>query len=253
MINLLTNVLSWFCLLVACSWPAVLNIIVYPVSRQLSIRVSEYIVHVCAPRIFSILGTYKNFRFIGYSDHKKELPPQFMIISNHQSLIDIPLYMTFLPGLDLRFVAKDELARHVPLVSEMLRSEEHCMIPRHGSPSLAMKTIDDFGKRVKERNQIPVIFPEGTRSKDGSLGSFYAAGFRRLSESTALPVVVCALDGGYKIGNLKKMMTNLHNGSYRVKIVGILPASHGKEEQVAALDTAKKLIQAQLDAWRAAE
>ncbi len=237
--------------MVSLMWPAIINIFIYPVSKKWSAAFSEYIVRICAPRVFALFNVYKNFKFIGYRDKKDLLPDQFMIISNHQSLVDIPLYMNFLRDKDLRFVAKDELARHIPLVSEMLRSQEHCMIPRHGSPSVAMKTISDFGKRVIQRNQIPVIFPEGTRSRDGNVGKFYSAGFRMLLESTHLPVVVCALDGGYQIGNLKKIAKNLSNGSYRVKILGIFPPPNDKVEQAELLDKAREMIQAQLVEWRA--
>ncbi|MCR5724784.1 MAG: 1-acyl-sn-glycerol-3-phosphate acyltransferase [Treponema sp.] len=250
MVSFFSNIITFSTLLFVVTLPAVANILVYPVSKKACLAVSRYITKVCAPRVFAILEAFKHFSFIGFPDNKDALPPQFIIMSNHQSLMDIPLYMNFLRDKNLRFVAKDELARHVPLVSEMLRAEQHCMIPRRGSPSVAMRTIDVFGKRVVERRQIPVIFPEGTRSKDGSLGTFYAAGFRRLSDATNLPVVVCALDGGYRINNIKTFFKNLHHGDYKVKIVGIFPAPSGKEEQAALLAKGKELIQAQLDEWR---
>ena len=246
MVNFIT-----ICCLVQCVFlPAVANIFAYPVSRTLCLWISHYIVHTDAPRIFAVLEKYKHFHFLGDKESKKQLPGQFLIISNHQSLMDIPLFMNYLRDRELRFVAKDELSRHVPLVSEMLRVQEHCMIPRKGSHAIAMRALDKFGRRVVERNQIPVLFPEGTRSKDGSLGKFYAAGFRRLTDAVHLPVAVCALDGGYRINNMKNLMTNLHYGSYRVKVLKVLPPPETKEEQVAMLDEAKQLIQAQLDAWR---
>lgn len=246
----MTNFITIACLIVALGGASILNILAYPISKKLSIKISDYIVRICAPRVFSILSCYKNFRFKGNKESTKLLPDQFVILSNHQSLVDIPLYMNFLRNKDLRFVAKDELSRHVPLVSEMLRAHEHCMIPRKGSPSIAMKTIDSFGKRIIERKQIPVLFPEGTRSKDGTLGTFYAAGFRRLTDATNLPVAVCALEGGWRINNLKNIFTNLTNGSYHVKVLKVFPAPHGKEEQVAILNEAKVLIQNQIDEWR---
>lgn len=249
-IEIMINFITIACLLCALGGASILNILAYPVSKGISIKISDYIVHVCAPRVFKILSFYKNFKFKGDKESKKLLPNQFVILSNHQSLVDIPLYMNFIRDKDLRFVAKAELGRHVPLVSEMLRAHEHCMIPRTGSPSVAMKTIDAFGKRVVERNQIPVIFPEGTRSKDGSLGTFYAAGFRRLTDAANLPVAVCALEGGWRINNLKNIFTNLTNGTYHVKVLKVYPAPHGKEEQMVILNEAKELIQQQLDIWR---
>ena len=253
MFNFLSNFITLSCGVLLVIVPAVLNIFAYPVSKKLSLLISHYIRSECSRLIFAIFKAYKHFDFVGYKDNLEKLPAQFTIISNHQSLLDIALLMNFFRKVEIRFVAKDNLARHVPLVSEMLRVEEHCMIPRRGKPSVAMETIDKFGKRVMERGQIPVIFPEGTRSKDGNLGTFYTAGFRRLSEAAPLPVAVCALDGGYKINNLTTIFQNLHNGYYRVKVVGLLPAPKTKEEQISVLEKGKELIQTQLDEWRKAE
>ncbi|MBQ7157906.1 MAG: 1-acyl-sn-glycerol-3-phosphate acyltransferase [Treponema sp.] len=253
MLNFFSNFITLSCSFVLVGVPAVLNIFAYPVSKKLSLIISHYIRTECSRLLFAIFKTYKHFNFLGYKDNLDKLPKQFIVISNHQSLIDIALYMNFFRKVEIRFVAKDNLARHVPLVSEMLRTEEHCMIPRHGKPSVAMETIDKFGKRVIERGQVPVIFPEGTRSKDGTLNTFYTAGFRRLSDGVRLPVAVCALDGGYRINNLTTIFQNLHNGYYRVKVVGVFPAPQNKEEQVEVLEKGKELIQQQLDEWRKAE
>lgn len=248
--TLLSNFITFTSVLAVVIPPAIANILAYPLSKKLCLAVSHYIRFTCSRLVFAVLHTYKHFDLVSYKENQEQLPDQFIIMSNHQSLMDIPLYMRFLPETQLRFVAKDELSRHIPLVSEMLRAEEHCMVPRHGSPSVAMRTIDSFGKRVVERSQVPVIFPEGTRSKDGTLGTFYAAGFRRLCDATNLPVAVCALDGGWKINNMKTFFKNLHHGSYKVKVLKVYPAPHGKEEQAAILAEGKELIQHQLDEWR---
>ena len=238
------------CLLCSVSGPAIANIFAYPVSIKISRRISNYIVKVLAPRVFSVLSCYRKFHFFGYKDKLKELPKQFIVISNHQSLLDIPAFMNFFRDKEIRFVAKDVLARHIPLVSEMLRAQQHCMVPRKGSPMIAMKVIQNFGNRVLEKNQIPIIFPEGTRTRDGNVGKFYSAGFRKLCESTNLPVVACALDGGYQIRDLKNIMTNLKNGCYRVKIMKIFDCPKSKEDEQFILDESKRLIQEQLESWR---
>ena len=235
----------------SCVMPAAfLNIIAYPVSLGWSRRISQYIVKVLAPRVFAILRCYRGFSFFGYDESKVQLPEQFIILSNHQSLFDIPCYMNFFRNKEVRFVAKDNLSRHIPLVSEMLRAQQHCMVPRRGSPMYAMKVISDFGKRVIERNQIPILFPEGTRTRDGNVGKFYSAGFRKLNECTRLPIATCALDGGWQIRDLKNIMTNLKNGSYRVKVLKVFESPSTKEEEVRILEESRSLIQAQLEAWR---
>lgn len=238
------------CLLTAVIPPAILNIFAYPLSISLSRRISQYIVKKLAPRVFAILNTYRHFHFFGYKDSKKLLPEQFIIISNHQSLMDIPCYMNFIRDKELRFVAKDNLSRHIPLVSEMLRAQKHCMVPRRGSPMQAMKVIDDFGKQVIENNQIPILFPEGTRTKNGNVGKFYSAGFRKLNEATHLPVACCALDGGYQIRDLKNIMSKLQNGCYRVKVLKVFDSPKTKEDEVEILEESRRLIQEQLEKWR---
>lgn len=247
--TLLVNIIAVCTCICWLAGPSILNIICYPFSKKACVKISDYIVSDCAPGIFAVLKTYKNFRRTYYRE-KEKLPEQFLVISNHQSLFDIPIYMTFFPEYHVRFVAKDALARHIPLVSEMLRSHDHCMIPRKGGASKAMKTIEDFGKRVVERNQIPILFPEGTRSKDGSLGTFYSAGFRKLVETTNLPIVVCALDNGYKINDLKHIFENISKINYKCKVLKVIPCPQSKEEQVKVLEEAKSLIQQQLDQWR---
>ena len=217
----MSSFLTLLCLFSMVIPASLANIFTYPVNKKISVRISNYINKVLAPRLFAILYTYRKFHFWGYDEKKDELPENFIIIANHQSLLDIPLFMNFFRDRSVRFIAKDALGRHVPLVSEMLRAQEHCLIPRKAKPMEAMRYISDFGKRVVERNQIPILFPEGSRTRDGNVGKFLSAGFRQLSESSGLPVVVCALDGGWQLRDLRKIMTNLKYGCYRVKILRV--------------------------------
>ena len=246
----MSSFLTLVCLFSMVIPASIANIFAYPVSRKLSVRISNYIVRVLAPRLFAILRKYRKFNFWGYDDKKNELPEDFIIISNHQSLLDIPVFMKYFPDKEVRFIAKDALGRHVPLVSEMLRAQEHCLIPRKAKPMEAMRYISDFGKRVIERKQIPILFPEGSRTRDGNVGKFFSAGFRQLTESTGLPVVVCALDGGWKLRDLRKLMTNLKHGCYRVKVLRVYEPPKTKEECKKILEESKLLMQQQIEYWR---
>ncbi len=232
------------------SIPAISNIFAYPVSKKISMFISNYISGVLAPRLFSILRCYMHFYFWGYNETKSLLPKNYIIISNHQSLFDIPVFMKFLHERQVRFVAKDTLGRHVPLVSEMLRTQQHCLIPRNAKPMEAMKVVEDFGKRVADRNQVPILFPEGHRTRDGNVGTFYSAGFRKLVESSNLPVAVCALDGGYELRDLSMIFRKLRHGCYRVKVLKVYDCPKDKDEAQKILEESKVLIQTQLEEWR---
>lgn len=246
----MSSFITLLCLFSMVIPASVANIFMYPVSHKASLKISNYIVKTLAPRLFAILNKYKKFFFFGYKDLKDQLPSNFMVISNHQSLLDIPTFMNFFRDKEIRFVAKDTLSRHIPLVSEMLRTQQHCMIPRKAKPMDAMNVMESFGKRAALNNQIPILFPEGTRTKDGNVGKFYSAGFRKLTESYNYPIAVCALDGGYKLRDLSKIFKNMNKGSYRVKILKIYEAPKTKEECNKILDESRELIQKQLEQWR---
>ena len=58
------------------------------------------------------------------------------------------------------------------------------------------------------------------------------------------------MDGGWEIRDIKKIMTKLKNGSYRVKVLKIYETPKTKEDEVFILDESRKLIQNQIDEWR---
>lgn len=247
---MLVNVLMIICLIGMLIPSMAGQLILYPFSRKACVKVSDYIEFTLAPRLWKILNYYKDFKFWNYDDFKDQLPENYMIIANHQSLLDIPCFMNAFHEREIRFVAKDALGQNVPLVSKMLKAQEHCVIPRRAKPMDAMKLMTAFGQRVKERNQVPVIFPEGTRTRDGEVGKFYSAGFRKLAEASELPVVVCAIDGGYNLRELKNLFKNMSKGCYRVKILKIYDNPKTKEECINILEESRELINQQVHQWR---
>ncbi len=244
---------SVFCLILLFSMlavPTLMITITYPFGHKAAVWWSDYITTVCARRFFAILKIYRGFRFDADNASKQNLPKQFLILSNHQSLLDIVVYLVYFAGKEVRFVAKDALSK-VPMVGKMLKSQQHCMIPRKGSPSQAMELLKKFGEHVKSSDKIlPLIFPEGTRSKDGTVGKFYAAGFRMLEETVKLPVAVCALDGGWKLSNLTRILSGFKKGAYRVRVLKLYDAPQSKDDEKRILAESRDLIEKQLEAWR---
>ena len=237
------------CLVGMLVFPTLMLVFAYPVSHKIALFWSNYITTRSARLFFAILKLYRGFSFAGDKESKKGLPEQFLVLSNHQSLVDIVVYLYYFAGREVRFVAKDTLGK-APMVGKMLRTQGHCFIPRKGSPAVAMRRLQKFAKRAVEKNQIPVIFPEGTRSRDGNLGQFYSAGFRRIVENARIPVAVCALDGGYKLSRLTDILKNLRKGEYRVKVLKVYDPPLTKDDEKKILEESRSLIQNQLDEWR---
>lgn len=244
------QVLTLLCVMRILFWRMFLNSFFYAFFRRGCAWVNKSITEKASFLVFSILKYYAHFDFYGDKASKKQLPKQYLVISNHQSILDIVVYMKFLSGDKMKFMAKYELINHIPLVSVMLKTGNHCIVRRHNSPSQAMKAIDKFTKVIKENNFIPVIFPEGTRSKDGNVNTFYSAGVRRILNNEALPVAVCALDGGYKISSLNAFIKGIKGDGYKVKVLKVFPPPTTKEEQLKVLEEGKALIEEQLKIWR---
>lgn len=244
------QILALLCVFRILFWRMIVNNFCYAFCRRACKKVNKSITEKAAFTIFSILKCYVGFDFKADKESKKLLPDQYLVISNHQSILDIVVYMRFLKQDYMKYMAKYELINHVPLVSVMLKTGDHCIVKRRKSPTQAMLAIDRFAKKVKEKGYIPVIFPEGTRSRDGYVHNFYSAGFRRFLNVEPMPVAVCALDGGYKISSLGKFFKKIRGDGYRVKVLKVFPPPKTKEEQLALLEEGKRLIEEQLKAWR---
>jgi 1-acyl-sn-glycerol-3-phosphate acyltransferase len=105
----------------------------------------------------------------------------FVLTPNHQSHLDILALLGFLPGRT-RFAAKRELWRH-PIVGGVLDTLDMVPIDRD-SPEVAIAAL---GRADGAAGSL-VVFPEGTRSRDGQLREFKKGAFV-LAIRAGLPVV----------------------------------------------------------------
>jgi 1-acyl-sn-glycerol-3-phosphate acyltransferase len=111
---------------------------------------------------------------------------QYIIMSNHDSLYDIPLIFIAVPG-SIRMITKKELFR-VPLWGHAMKATEFIAIDRKNSAQ-AIKDLDKA--RAKMQTGIVLwIAPEGTRSRTGKLGMFKKGGFMLALQTgaTIIPV-----------------------------------------------------------------
>jgi 1-acyl-sn-glycerol-3-phosphate acyltransferase len=99
---------------------------------------------------------------------------QYIFIVNHQSYLDIPVLVQALPQFQLRWIAKKELLR-VPFFGWAMWATKHVTVDRSDSQD-AMKSLVR-AKELLAAGISLVIFPEGTRSRDGRLQNFKKGGF----------------------------------------------------------------------------
>jgi 1-acyl-sn-glycerol-3-phosphate acyltransferase len=97
---------------------------------------------------------------------------------------------------------------------------------------------------------VPLVFPEGTRTRDGEVGQFHTAGIRRIMDLDSLPMLVALIEGGCRLAKLHDVSKNLKGATYRVRLVALLPHPHGKKEVLGSIERARQIIVSELAAMR---
>ncbi|EDP70968.1 1-acyl-sn-glycerol-3-phosphate acetyltransferase, putative [Flavobacteriales bacterium ALC-1] len=136
-------------------------------------------------RCLNVLGT----RFTFNNPHDISSNKPLIIVSNHQSMYDISPIMWYMRKHHVKFVAKKELGKGFPSVSYNLRHGGSVLIDRK-NPRQAIPAMMEFGEYIESNNRAAVIFPEGTRSKDGTPRPFKTKGLQILIKKIPSALIV---------------------------------------------------------------
>jgi 1-acyl-sn-glycerol-3-phosphate acyltransferase len=112
----------------------------------------------------------------------------YVFASNHQSIYDIPIVFATLP-FQLRIVAKESLGR-IPFLGWHLARTGHLLVDRSKPGAGVVKKM----ARVVSEHHSLIVFPEGTRSVDGTVGRFKGGSFV-LAIDSHLPIVPLSIAG----------------------------------------------------------
>lgn len=119
----------------------------------------------------------------------------FLMCGNHQGIFDI---VAIVDSFDrpLAAVLKKELAE-IPFLKQVIQCTKSLPMDRDDVRQ-SMKVIQSVSKELGDGRNI-VIFPEGTRSKNGNqMGEFHAGTFKCLAKSKA-PIVPLAFIDSFKV------------------------------------------------------
>lgn len=102
-----------------------------------------------------------------------------IIAANHQSLYDIPAIIWFMRKVHPKFISKIELAKGIPSISYNLKHGGSVVIDRKDSKQ-ALSAIRQLAGYIETYKRSAVIFPEGTRSRNGKPRRFAENGLKVL-------------------------------------------------------------------------
>lgn len=149
----------------------------------------DYIVHFWQ---MHFAHSFTKLYATGRENLKQHEPYIFM--SNHESWMDIPAIFGAAPP-SLRMVSKAGLMK-VPVLGRAMQTGGFIAVDRQNR-SKAIRQLEEAKKRLDEGISI-WIAPEGTRSRDGSIGAFKKGGFY-LAKQLKKPIVPVFIEGAAEV------------------------------------------------------
>jgi len=138
-------------------------------------------------RIFRVTVTLRGLEYLDPARN-------YIFVSNHASMFDIPLVAAGIPG-DIRLIYKKEL-ESIPVFGWGMKWGSYIGVDR-GRGADAMRSLDEAVEKIK-RGVSVLLFAEGTRTEDGKLQPFKRGAFH-LAVRSGVPVVPLTINGSYRI------------------------------------------------------
>ena len=141
----------------------------------------------------------------------KETKEPVILISNHQSNLDIPTLLGYLP-LDFAFIAKKEM-KTWPLIGGWMKAL-NCIFLDRKNVRQGMKDMKNAMSKVKDGYSY-VIFPEGSRTETGEVGEFKKGSFK-LATDTKVRILPITISGTYTVQSKKSLKVK---GNKNIKVI----------------------------------
>lgn len=143
-----------------------------------------------AIKVLKICGI--KIEIIGYEFLDKS--QSYIYVSNHSSLFDIPVILASVND-NVRIIYKKELEK-IPIFGWGLAVSPYIAI-RRADPKDALGSLEEAIQSIKDGDSV-LVYPEGTRSKDGKLQSFKRGAFLLASRS-GKPIIPISIIGTFEI------------------------------------------------------
>ena len=148
--------------------------------------------------------------------------------ANHSSSLDILVVLAHLPA-DVRIIYKRSLSL-VPLLGWSIAVGGHIPIDR-SNPFRARRSLRNAAERIRAGTSV-LVFPEGTRSPDGSVRHFKRGSFS-LALEAGVPVVPVSLVGVKLL--VPRGLTSLRPGRITLRVHPAIPVSGRSKDEAEAL------------------
>jgi len=133
-------------------------------------------------------GAWSRILRRGFDGLKWDQPA--ILMANHESYLDVPALIASCPS-PIRFVARKEVFK-TPVMGQAMRATGQVSIDRSNRDQ-AIATLSEAAKQISNGRTV-LVFPEGTRSKDGEMKTFKKGGFM-LALEAQVPIIPVGVSG----------------------------------------------------------
>lgn len=150
-----------------------------------------------------------------------------IFLANHVSNLDPPVLFPAIPG-QAAVMLKRELMR-IPLLGTAMGMAKFVPVERRSSREAAQASVTAAADAIRSGMHF-LIFPEGTRSRDGRLGIFKRGPFYLAMETTA-PIIPVAISGTQKL--MPKGSARIRAGVAKVEMLPpVWPAQYPNRDEL---------------------
>jgi 1-acyl-sn-glycerol-3-phosphate acyltransferase len=142
----------------------------------------------------------------------------YVFMANHLSAADIFSLFIAVP-FPVRMIAKKQLGR-IPFFGWAMHAGRFIFIDRQ-NPIASRRSIEEAARRIRAGHSV-LIFPEGTRSRDGTLGPFKKGGFH-LAIASGAEIVPCGIRGTREV--MRRGSLLIRPGKITVDVAAPIPTA----------------------------
>ncbi len=233
---MIRSILLWTSIVISTIGLSTLAFITFPFDRN------GNIVHHYARwwAKIQLLVSGVRVKVMGLEHLSKKTPSIYMC--NHQGNYDIFVLLSCLP-VQFRWIAKKELFA-IPILGWAMGAANYISIDRSGKRE-AFESIERAAGKIKGGTSV-VIFPEGTRSRDGSIQPFKRGGFT-LALKSGVPIIPITINGSRDV--MPRHSMRVRPGEIRITIDRAIETTlHSRRERNVLMEKVKETLERNLAA-----
>jgi 1-acyl-sn-glycerol-3-phosphate acyltransferase len=151
-------------------------------------------------------------------------PESCIVVMTHQSVLDIPIGLSLVPGPYPLIPTRDRYRIGIPGVSPLVRLARFPFVSQgQALTRKELRALITAADQVARGEQSLLIFPEGHRTRDGAIGPFMRSGLHLMLRRARRPVYCVVCDGVTQSRAVTDALTRIAGTRVQVVVLGPFP------------------------------